>query len=114
MRGFLLQELLAIEVEKRGRLDREAAEAITKLQVLQSGGLVVPQLWCALIRTFLSAGVQGRPPEGVVPPQETVAGGPTGDHGAQAVSHSSEISSSRTFSCNRRRMMAPRVYQLNV
>ena len=52
MRGFLLQELLAIEVEKRGRLDREAAEAITKLQVILSGGLVVPQLWCALIRTF--------------------------------------------------------------
>ena len=49
-----------------------------------------------------------------MPPQETVAGGPTGDHGAQAVPHSSEISSSRTFSCNRRRMMAPRVYQLNV
>lgn len=51
MRGFLLQELLAIEVEKRGRLDREAAEAITKLQVMLSGGLV-PQLWCVLIRTF--------------------------------------------------------------
>lgn len=43
VRGFLLQELLAIEVEKRGRLDREAAEAITKLQVILSGGLVVPQ-----------------------------------------------------------------------
>ena len=43
VRGFLLQELVAIGVEKRGRLDREAAEAITKLQVILSGGLVVPQ-----------------------------------------------------------------------
>lgn len=38
VRGFLLQELLAIEVEKRGRLDREASEAITKLQVMLLGG----------------------------------------------------------------------------
>jgi len=33
VRGFLLQELLAVEVDKRGRLDREAAETIKELQV---------------------------------------------------------------------------------
>ena len=74
----------------------------------------MPHLWCASIRTFSPVGVQGRPPEGVVPPQKSTAGGPTGDHSALPVPHSSEISSPRTFSCNRRRMMAPRVYQLNV
>ena len=33
VRGYLLQELLAIEVEKRGRLDRETSETIKELQV---------------------------------------------------------------------------------
>ena len=90
MRGFLLQELLAIEVEKRGRLDREASEAITKLQVMLlggggggAGGGLVPQLWCALIGTFSPVGVQGGPPEGVVPPQKSTAGELTDDHSAQ-------------------------------
>ena len=45
----------------------------------------MPQLWCALIGTFSPVGVQGGPPEGVVPPQESTAGELTDDHGAQPV-----------------------------
>ena len=71
----------------------------------------MPQLWCALIRTFSPLGVQGGPSEGVVPPQKSAAGGLTDDHGAQAVSHCSQMSSPRNFSGNRGRVKGLRTDQ---
>lgn len=71
----------------------------------------MPQLWCALIRTSSPVGVQGGPPEGVVPPQKSAAGGLTDDHGAQAVSHCSQMSSPRNFSGNHGRVKGLRTDQ---